>query len=129
MGNVPEPTVRVTRYEVSCLPGGQVDYAEGDMFTITVEYRGAGRWAVKNRGRILGADGTWSFGYDGPFSDREPITDEEHAALHAGQDAWRDAHRFDEETALRLAREQAPTLQIRGWTVADALARMAASDG
>jgi hypothetical protein len=97
-----EPTVRPTRYAVSCVPEG---YVEGDMFMVLVEYRGNDRWAVTNRGRSLSADGTWSWGYRGPGSDREPVTDEEHAAYEAGYEAWVAEHRFDEETALRLARQ------------------------
>lgn len=114
-----EPAVMATRYLVSCLPEG---YIEADMFTVAVEYRGKSGWAVTNRGRLLGKDGTWSFCYSGPGSDREPVTDDEHAAYEAGYKAWVAEHRFGEATALRLAREVAPTLSIRGFTVADALA-------
>lgn len=117
MTPIPEPTERVTRYEVSCVPE---DHVDADMFTVTVQYRGNGRWAVqRGEHRFLGADGTWSlaFGWD-----REPVTDEEIAAYENAHQAWLDAHRFDEETARRLAREAASKITIRGYTAADALA-------
>lgn len=120
MGDVPEPTVRVTRYKVSCLPE---EHDESDTFTITVEYRGAGRWGVfRGECRQFGADGTWSWGYDWDGRDREPATDEERADYRRGYEEWLAAHRFDEATALRLAKEAAPLLRVRSFTVADALA-------
>lgn len=112
-----KPTRRVTRYSVSCLPE---DHIDADVFAVTVAYRGNGRWAVqRGEHRFYGADGKWStvFGWD-----REPVTDEEQAAYEAGYRAWLDAHRFDEETALRLADEAAPNVRVNGFTVADALA-------
>ena len=124
MTAAPEPVERVTRYEVSCVPE---DHDDADLFTVTVQYRGNGRWAVqRGEHRFLGADGTWSttFGWN-----REPVTDEEIAAFEAGYQAWLDAHRFDEETARRLAREAAPKLTIRGYTVADVLAEYAKERG
>ncbi len=39
-------------------------------------------------------------------------------------DDWLDAHRFDLDTALMLAKEAAPKVTVNGFTVADAL-RMA----
>jgi hypothetical protein len=35
---IPEPEVRITRYEVSCLQPG--DHTNADLFTLTVEWRG-----------------------------------------------------------------------------------------
>lgn len=101
----PTPHVRATRYEVSCLPDGHDDLGH---FSITVEYRGRDRWAVLQRGRwCLSNTGEWD--YEPTPSDR------------TGE--WLAAHRFDRDTALRLAREQAPLIRVNGHTVADALAR------
>src|SRR5690606_407223 len=58
MSDVPEPTVRVTRYEVSCLPQDNIN---AHHFTITVEWRGDDRWAVLHHGFCLGADGEWDY--------------------------------------------------------------------
>lgn len=100
-----EPTVKATKYTVNCLPEDGID---SHVFEITVEYRGRGLWAVTRHSQCLGADGTWDFGVK-PY-DRD--------------DAWLNAHRFDLDTALRLAKEQAPKVTVNGFTVADAL-RMA----
>lgn len=126
MADIPEPTVKVTRYEVSCVPEQDIN---ASMFTITVEYRGGGKWGVFRGGhRQLGADGTWSWGYQWPGGDREPATDEEHADYERGHDVWLAAHRFDEATALELAAAAAPHIRMNGYTVADALAAMTAED-
>jgi hypothetical protein len=112
-----QPTRRATRYEVCCLPE---DHYIADSFTVTVEYRGAGRWAVTNRGRYLDADGQWSYPYGW---DREPVTAEEIDAYDRGEAEWKAAHRFDEETALRLADEAAPKVTVAGLTAAQVLAQ------
>ncbi len=65
-------------------------------FTITVEPR-AGGWCVFHLGETLDADGGWS----------------------------REYTRFDLETALRLAEQEAPKLTVNGLTVADVLDRAA----
>lgn len=101
----PEPVARPTRYAVSCLPEDGID---SHVFEITVEYRGQDRWAVKRHSQVLGADGAWD--WEMRPSERE--------------DDWLDSHRFDLDTALRLAKEQAPLVTVNGHTVADAL-RMA----
>jgi hypothetical protein len=103
---IPEPTVQATGYVISCLPEGHDDRWT---FTVQVRYQGDGLFAVKHGIRFYGADGTWTY---------EPDFDE-------GDDAeaeWMKDHRFDHDTALKLARELAPTLTYRGRTVADALA-------
>ena len=128
MTDVPEPTVRVTRYEVSCLPEDLSDAWAGN-FTVTVEYRGEGLWSVsQGEHRKIGADGTWSWGYRWQGGNREPVTDEERDDYERGREEWLAAHRFDEETALRLARDAAPHIRLRDLTVADALAS-ASSEG
>jgi hypothetical protein len=102
--STPEPIVTVTKYEVSCLP---IDHRERPHFTIFVEWRGVDRWAVCDGFRsCLGADGVW--GYEPSPSNRE--------------DDWLDAHRFDLDTALALAKEQAPLMTVNRWTVAEVLA-------
>jgi hypothetical protein len=106
--DVPEPTVLPTRYAVSCLPEGHDDRWT---FTIQIRYRGRGRYAIEHGIRQYGTDGTWSY---------EPDWAEDGSDEKA-EDAWLDAHRFDHDTALRLAKELAPRLTYRGRTVADAL--------
>jgi hypothetical protein len=92
-------------YTVSCLPD---DDMNGDLFAIRVQYRGNGRYAVIRGGDMcLGADGTWDRG----------------VKEYDRGDDWLDAHRFDLDTALKLAKEQAPLVTVNGHTVADALAR------
>jgi hypothetical protein len=104
VADIPEPTARPTRYEVTCLPEG--DDAAFHM-TITVEYRGRGLWAVLRHGEALGASGEWDY---------EPLPS-------SRDDDWVATHRFDLDTALRLAREAAPHLTVNGYTVADLLGR------
>ena len=94
-----------TRYTVNLLP--ETASPDAHIFEITVEYRGRGRWAVCRHGMCLGVDGTWD--YEVRPSERE--------------DDWLDAHRFDQDTALRLAIEQAPLVSVNGHTAADALRR------
>jgi hypothetical protein len=117
-----EPTVKVTRYTVTCLPGAAPD---ADIFAITVEPRSNGQWGVFRTGnRRLKADGTWSWGYAWSAEDGrpEPGTDEEWDNYHAGRERWLAEHRFDLETALKLAREAAPRVTVMGRTPADVLA-------
>ncbi|MFJ2675090.1 hypothetical protein [Streptomyces sp. NPDC087525] len=111
----PEPTTQIAQYRINCLPEDGID---SELFGITVEYRGKGRWAVVRLSSYLGADGTWSWGHDWPG---EPTSDQ-YEAYEASRQRWLDTHRFDEETALRLAREAAPHVTVNGFTVADAIA-------
>lgn len=90
--------VRVTEYTVCALPE---DHIDAYLFSITVAYRAAGRWAVLRGQRCLGSDGTWDF---------EPIPSDR-------TDEWKALHRFDERTALKLARDAAPKVAVNGWTV------------
>jgi hypothetical protein len=90
--------VHATEYSVSTLP---LEHPERHSFEITVAWRNVGRWAVLQRGRkCLGADGEW---------DWESIPSER-------EDEWLATHRFDLETALRLAREAAPKVKVNGRT-------------
>jgi len=97
------PTVRVTRYEVSCLPE---DDPERFAWTLTVEYRGRDLWAVCRMGQCLGTDGQWD--YEPRPSGRE--------------DDWLKTHCFDLDTALRLAEKAAPHIVVSGLTPAGLLA-------
>ncbi|WP_086565312.1 hypothetical protein [Streptomyces africanus] len=103
MTDIPEPAVQATRYAVSYFPP---DDHEGALFNLSVEYRGRGLWAVVRLRSCLGSDGTWS--YESIPSERE--------------DEWLAEHRFDLDTALKLAKEHAPKITVNGFTVADALA-------
>ncbi|MDX3532545.1 hypothetical protein P1P75_40675 [Streptomyces sp. ID05-39B] len=100
---VPTATVLATEYTVNCLPDDDVN---SFVFQVRVQYRGEGRYAVIRGGDMcLGSDGTWDHGvkeYD------------------RGND-WLNAHRFDLDTALRLAKEQAALVTVNGHTVTDAL--------
>lgn len=107
----PEPTVLPTRYVVSCLPE---DHDNRYWYTIRVEYGGHGQYAVRHNQMHYGTNGAW---------EHEP-----HWPEHGIDEdmVWLAAHRFDHDTALRLARELAPTLTYRGRSVADALAAVPA---
>jgi hypothetical protein len=98
----PEPTVQPVEYRVNCLPEDGID---SHVFAITVQYRGEGRWAVIRHSSCLGADGEWADG----------------VKPYGRGDGWLNAHRFDVDTALRLAKEAAPHVTVNGFTVADAL--------
>ena len=97
-------TVRPSQFEVSVLPEDDINCP---YFVVTVETRGSGRWAVVRNRQCLGADGEWSW---------ESIPSER-------EDEWLATHRFDLETATRLAVETAPGISVNGMTAAQALAR------
>ncbi|WP_328920670.1 hypothetical protein OG911_28110 [Streptomyces sp. NBC_00208] len=101
---LPDVTVQAIRYEVSLLPEDDVNR---HVFTIEVEYRGAARWAVTRHGSCLGVDGTWDFG----------------VKQYDRDDEWLNAHRFDVDTALRLAREAAPHVVVNGQTAIEVYRR------
>jgi len=94
----------ITEYTICALPETNVNYWH---YTIKVTYRGDDLWAVLNGGYCLGIDGEWE--YEPSPSHRE--------------DDWLATHRFDEQTALRLAEEQAPRMTCNGITVEQVLAR------
>jgi hypothetical protein len=97
---------RVTEYSVSALPEDEPMFFGS--FALKVAYRGAGRWAVLLRSFCLGTDGEWDY---------ESIPSER-------GDEWLATHRFDEQTALRLAVEHAPKVTVNRWTVDAALAEI-----
>lgn len=100
---VPEPVVRATEYTVCCLPESDVNYHQ---YAVYVRDCGDGRYAVVGGGNMcLGTDGSWDYGVN--QRDRG--------------DEWLSTHRFDLETALRLAQEQARLVVVNGRTVADVL--------
>ncbi|MFL5913137.1 MAG: hypothetical protein ACJ768_21535 [Gaiellaceae bacterium] len=103
------PYVRPTRYAVNLLPDSIGFYAQ--LFEIIVECRGDDRWAVLRQGQCLGSDGAWA--HELRPSERE--------------DDWLDAHRFDLDTALRLAKEAAPQVTVKGRPAAEVLARLLAT--
>jgi hypothetical protein len=94
----------ITEYTICALPEGTVNYRH---YAITVAHRGEGRWAVLHGGLCLNAAGDW---------DWEPTPSNR-------DDDWLDTHRFDQDTALRLAEEQAPLMSCNGITVRQALER------
>jgi hypothetical protein len=102
--NVPEPTVRITEYSVSCLPQDDVN---ADLFTLTVVERAPGRWAVTRGSFCYDADGKREF-----ESNPTGRTEE-----------FRARFRFTLDDALALAKRVAPTMTVNGRTVADVLAR------
>jgi len=100
----PEPTVRATGYEVSLLPEGDINRLS---YTISVEYRGGDRWAVVRHRQCMNAAGEWS--WESVPSERE--------------DEWLAEHRFDLDTALRLAKKAAPHVVVNGHTAVDVYRR------
>lgn len=95
---VPQATAQPREYLVCCLPEDHINYR---VYAIRVEYRGQGLWAVERHTRYADAQGNWSF--------------------RSSDDAWIQAHRFDLETALRIAKEQAALIFVGPHTVTDAL--------
>jgi hypothetical protein len=78
------------------------------VFEITVEYEGRGQWAIRHLGWCLGHEGAWDY-------ERRPS---------AREDDWIAIHRFDLDTALRLAKQQAPLVTVNGATAVDVLAQL-----
>ncbi len=106
---------RPTEYQVSVFPDELWD--SDDMLTVsevhtwalTVAYRGRGKWAVTQGGhQCLGSDGEWD--WEMRPSERD--------------DTWLATHRFDLETALKLAADHAPKVTINGKTALDILAKL-----
>lgn len=93
--------MQVTEYTVSLLPEGP----DASSYEITVSYRGRGLWAVARHRMCLGGDGEW---------DWESLPSER-------AEEWLLAHRFDLDTALRLAKEAAPGIVVNGRSAVDAV--------
>jgi hypothetical protein len=98
---LPAASVQPTAYRVSLLSEGDVNFK---FYVLTVEYCQEGQWAVTNGDSCLGADGTWADG----------------VVPYGRGAAWLTAHRFDLDTALRLAQAAAPHVTVNGRTAADA---------
>lgn len=98
------------RYTVSIFPewmrnsDDSLTVSESNTWSLTVEWRGQKRWGVFRTGMCLGSDGEWD--YDSPAS---------------REDEWIATHRFDLDTALKLAAEQAPLITINGYTALEVL--------
>jgi len=73
------------------------DDANRSHFEVVVELRHDGKWCVSHLGMHLGNDGTWGYDWD----------------------------RFDLVTALRMARDVAPTVRCNGNTIKEVLAHVA----
>lgn len=99
-------TVTTTKYDVTCITEADDD-VNYYLFTINVEYAGHGGWAIRWMGRCLNARLEWSY---------ESIPSER-------TDEWLAEYRFDEQTALELAKRAAPHITVNGRTVASVLAR------
>lgn len=105
-----ERLAMATQFTVSLFA---VDSIDRHLFDLTVEQRSPGRWAVCRMRDCLGADGRWDF--EPSPSNRE--------------DDWLEAHRFDLDTALRLAHRAAPDVVVNGVTAREAADRAAAEGG
>lgn len=106
-----ELRLTVTSYEVSIWPE-DCSGMDSAMYCCSVVHVGYGNWTVR-RGNasgdapVLGTDGEWHY---------------EH--LPSGRTAKElDEHRFDLETALKLARDMAPRVTVNGRAAVEALAR------
>jgi len=102
--------VTVTSYEVSIWPE-DCSGMDSAMYCCSVVHSGHGNWTVRRGSAssdapVLGTDGEW-------YRERLPSerTREELAE-----------HRFDLETALKLARDMAPKVELNGLTAEQALA-------
>lgn len=95
----------VTSYTVSALPESEDPYG-GYAWSITVEYAGFDRWAVRHLSQCLSRDGEWDY---------EPLPS-------SREDDWLAAHRFDLDLALGLAAEHAPLIVVNGMKPVDVIA-------
>jgi len=92
----------ITEHTICALPEENVNYWH---YAIKVAYRGDGLWAVCHGGFCLSRDGEWDY---------EPLPS-------SREDDWLAAHRFEVQTALRLAEAQAPLMTYNGITVQQAI--------
>ncbi len=84
MTDLPEPTVRPTRFTVSVLPETDINYRRA---AIHIEYRGprlggGELWIVENQGAQLHPDGVWRDHDYFAWPDRFSATDAAVAAIH-----------------------------------------------
>lgn len=95
-----EPRAEVTQYTVTVFPEDSINR---HVYDITVERRAPGRWAVCRLRECLDVNGEW---------DWEPTPSER-------DDRWKALHRFDLETALRLAKGAASGVVVNGMTAVE----------
>ena len=107
----PAPFVQPTGCLVTCLPEGHDDRWT---FTVRVIHQGGGRFGIRHGLKWWSTEAGWEYEPGWPEDDE------------TGEEAWKEAHTFDYDTAVQHACRLAPTLAYRGYTVADALAAPAA---
>ena len=103
----PEVYIRATASEVSVFPDEVMD---ASTWTLSVEYRGADRWAVLARAgsrTCLSRDGEWEW--------------EISPSERTGE--WLAEHRFSLDEALDMARRYAPGVTMNSLTAVEVLAR------
>jgi len=99
-----EPTCQVTEYTISLLPPTSADYT---VWAVKVEFRGFDKWAVTNMELCLNNQQEWV-----------------HEILPSERDdKWLAEHRFDEQTAIELAKQAVETVCWNGLTARDILSR------
>lgn len=92
----------VVKVAVSLLP---LDHDASSYYTVMVEYRGPGRWAVTRHGNCLSRSGEWD--YESMPSSRT--------------DDWLAEFRFTYDEAIEAAAKVAPTLKVNGMSVQEVL--------
>lgn len=97
-------SIKPTRYTVTCLPH---NHPEVYHYSLTLEFRGQGKWAICRAG-----DGCYN-AFTGQF-DHESVPSER-------ADEWKRQHRFTLKAARIYAMQLAPGLTVNGHTVEDAL--------
>lgn len=97
-----EPRVLPTKIQVTALPEG---HPEANSWSVYVEYRGPGSYAVVHYGQNLSKDGTWD--YEPSNSSRE--------------DDFISTHRFSYDEAVSLAKKACKEIIVNSMTAADVL--------
>lgn len=119
-----EPEVFVNDYQVTRFPR---DHGGARHFSLWVQYRGAGKWAVM-RYRDMAPRMTYDLDgvedYDGgPF---DPDSDDD---AYEKNRAWRERRRWDSaEAAIEFAKTLLPGLRCNGWTAEEVMRRDPAGD-
>ncbi|HST80938.1 MAG TPA: hypothetical protein VLL08_04245 [Kineosporiaceae bacterium] len=104
--------MRITEYQVSCLPLDGTERGWGGVFTVHVQWSEIGDlWAVRANGRVYDRDGVAEY---------EPIPSER-------DDAFLERFRMDQTTAMAVAHRVAPLITINGTTAALAAERLASA--
>lgn len=93
--------VRITEVTVSAVPEDSINHS---LYAVRVAWRGGETYAVMNNGYCLGTDGEWDY---------EPLPS-------SREDDWLASHRFDYDTAYRLAIDVAPKVTCNGRTAVEA---------